>query len=69
MKNHLILILLTIMLSFVCFPIFTEELPRIAVIPFNSINVSETDTEAVTDLFEAALVKTNVFTVIAQNEI
>ncbi len=43
--------------------------PRIAVLPLSSINVSGSDAQAITSLFETALVKTGVFNVIEQNQI
>ena len=46
-----------------------EHLPRIAIIPFNYINVSKQDAEVITSLFETALVNTEVFRVIEQNQI
>ena len=44
-----------------------EYLPRIAVIPFNYINISKSDTEIITGLFEIALIRTGAFGVIEQN--
>lgn len=46
-----------------------EDLPRIAVIRFNYINVSKSDAEVITGLFETALVNTGIYTVIEQNQI
>jgi TolB-like protein len=46
-----------------------QNAPRIAVIPFNSINVAKTDTQVISDLFETALVNTGVYTVIEQKQI
>lgn len=43
--------------------------PRIAVIPLNHINVSRSDAEAITELSETALVKTEIFDVIEQSQI
>ncbi len=43
--------------------------PRIAVIPLNHINVSKSDAEAITGLFETALVKTEIFDVIEQGQV
>ncbi len=43
--------------------------PRIAVLPLNHINVSKSDAEAITGLFETALVKTEIFDVIEQGQV
>lgn len=43
--------------------------PRVAVIPFNSINVAKSDAQVLTDLFETALVTTEAYSVIEQNQI
>jgi TolB-like protein len=45
-----------------------EQIPRIAILPFNPIGVSESDAKVLTNLFEAAIVKTGVFEVIEQNQ-
>ena len=46
-----------------------DEQPRIAVVPFNAIGVSERDAQVLSGLFETALVKTNSFSVIEQNQV
>ena len=43
-----------------------DHFPHIAVIPFSPINVSESDAEAITGLFETALVNTGAYRVIEQ---
>jgi len=43
-----------------------DHFPHIAVIPFSAINVSESDAEAITGLFETALVNTGAYRVIEQ---
>ncbi len=49
---------------------FTEELKtRIAIIPFTAINISESNARTITGLFETALVKTNIYTIIEQSHI
>jgi TolB-like protein len=45
-----------------------NQLPRIAVLPFSSINVSKSDAEAITNLFETGLVNTGVYNVIEQSQ-
>ena len=46
-----------------------EILPRVAILPFDSINVSKADTAALWVLFETAMVKTAAFDVMEQNKI
>jgi TolB-like protein len=46
-----------------------DNKPRVAIIPFNHISVSKADSEALTNLFETALVTTEVFQVIEQTQI
>jgi len=48
-------------------PITADENPRIAVLPFHAINTSESDAQIITELFETALVKTNMYQVLEQN--
>ena len=55
-----------------CFLLFTititaDEKPRIAVLPFNAINTSESDAQIITELFETALVKSDIYQVLEQN--
>ena len=66
MKKILILLLM-FSAALSCFAI--EEQPRIAVVPFNAIGVSERDAQVLSGLFETALVKTNSFSVIEQNQV
>ena len=49
--------------------VFAQTKPRIAVVPFNPIEVSKSDAAVVTGLFETALVKTECFEVIEQMEV
>ena len=44
------------------------QVPRIAILPFNPVGVSESDAQILTNLFEAAVVNTGVFDVIEQNQ-
>ncbi len=41
-----------------------QEKPRIAVLQFSAISVSETDAKALSGLFETALVKTEAYNVL-----
>ncbi len=52
-------------------PLFlsAQNQPRVAIIPFEPIGVSETDARAVSALFETGLVNTGAFNVIEQNKI
>ena len=59
----LFLVIITVSVSAV------DEQPRIAVVPFNAIGVSERDAQVLSGLFETALVKTNSFSVIEQNQV
>jgi TolB-like protein len=43
-----------------------DNLPRIVVIPLNTINVSETDAESATEFFETSLLNTGTYSVIEQ---
>ena len=51
-----------------CASSYSQAKPRIAVIPFNALSVSEADAEVVTGLVETALVKTESYEVIEQRE-
>ena len=58
----------TLVLTFlVSFTLPAQQLPRIAVLPFNPEGVSESDASVLTRLFEAAVVNTGVFEVIEQS--
>ena len=48
--------------------VYSEEKPRTAVIPFNGVGVSETEAVTASSLFETALVQTDAFLVIEQNQ-
>ena len=48
---------------------FTQAGARIAVLPFSAVETSESEARVVTSLFETALVKTGVYSVIEQNQI
>ena len=63
-KPIFIILILTVV---VCLP--AQEPPRIAVVPFNPVGVSESDASVITSLFETALVQTESFNVIEQNQI
>jgi len=61
--------LLSIVLIFLTIDSYGQDrLPHIAVIPFSPINVSESDAEAITGLFETALVNTGAYRVIEQSQ-
>ena len=60
---------LTAILIVAALPSVAQELPRVAVVPFKPIQVSEGDALAVTVLFETGLVQTNAFSVIEQSQI
>ena len=66
-KSHLIAFLLICVIILSAFGEQTK--PRIAVIPFSAINISESNAQTVTGLFETALVKTGAYTVFEQNQI
>ncbi len=65
MKKNVILILL----AFITVSVFAKENPRVAVVPFNPVGVSENEAMVITSLFETALVQTESFDVIEQNQI
>lgn len=50
-------------------PLWSQALPRVAVIPFEAKSVSAVDAEVISQIFETALVNTNAFSVIEQNKI
>ena len=59
-----------IMLVVFCTSAFSQDsAPRVAVLPFNHINVSESEALVITGLFETALVKTEAFNVIEQTQV
>ena len=64
---------IVILISFLIFAVSClyaqDEQPRVAVVPFNSIGVSENDAQILSGLFETALVKTGSFSVIEQNQV
>ena len=66
--NRLKKILLFIFLCFLLDIAYAEQIPRIAILQFNPIGVSESDSQVLTNLFEAAIVNTGVFEVIEQNK-
>ena len=69
-KNHYYILIITFLILSDQITYCQEYLPRIAVIPFTNMqNVSKYDAEIITGLFETALVNTEVFTVIEQNQI
>lgn len=47
---------------------FAQERPRVAVLPFNPVGVSEAEAQVLTSLFETAMVNTRVFEVIEQSQ-
>jgi TolB-like protein len=48
--------------------IFAQNQPRTAVVPLNAVGVSENEAQVITGLFETALVQTESFHVIEQNQ-
>jgi hypothetical protein len=48
---------------------FSQNKPGTAVIPFNAIGVAEMESLTASNLFETALVQTDIFLVIEQNQI
>jgi len=48
---------------------FSQEKPRVAVLPFSALEVSESEARVIMSLFETALVKTEVYNVLEQNQI
>jgi len=68
--KRILRLLVGLVLAFVQIGVFAQsDNPRIAVIPFNHINLSEADASVLTGLFETALVKTEVYGVIEQSQI
>jgi TolB-like protein len=52
------------------FPYLAAQiLPRVAVLPFNAIEVAESEAQIMTGVFEAAMVKTESYSVIEQNRL
>ena len=49
--------------------IYSQEKPRVAVLPFSAFEVSESEARVISSLFETALVKTEVYNVLEQNQI
>jgi hypothetical protein len=69
LKLHCLAFVLYLTMSFSTLLYGQQNPPRIAVISFNYINVSKSDAQVITGLFETALVNTSVYTVIEQNQI
>ncbi len=57
------------LLAFAAISLYSQQNPRVAVVPFNAIGVSANEALVITGLFETALVKTESFNVIEQNQI
>ena len=66
MRKTLTLLLLSVI---AIFNVHSAGEPRAAVIPFNAIGISEQDAQVLSGLFETALVKTQSFSVIEQNQV
>ncbi len=49
--------------------VYSQDKPRMAVIPFSGVGVSEIEAVTASSLFETALVQTEEFVVIEQNQI
>lgn len=63
---HLLLVLVVVFVGAV---LSAQEIPRIAVIPFNPINISLWEAESIYVSFEASLVNTGAYTVVGRKEI
>ncbi len=48
---------------------FSQEKSRVAILPFEAREVSQSESQVITELFETALVKTGVYNIIEQNQI
>jgi TolB-like protein len=57
-----------LLVFFLICPAVAQQVPRIAILPFSPIGVSEAEAEVLTNLFEAAVVNTGVYEVIEQNQ-
>lgn len=49
--------------------VFSQEKPTIAIIPFNAMGVSESEAKTASDLLESAIIKTDQFKIIEQNQV
>ncbi|MBI9104602.1 MAG: hypothetical protein JEY99_19455 [Spirochaetales bacterium] len=58
-------------LVFICapLPLSAQERSRVAIIPFTAVEAPESEARVVSSLFETAMVKTDVYNVIEQNQI
>lgn len=65
-KQYILAFILTFIVIFSS--IGKELKPRIAIIPFTAINIPESNAQTITGLFETAIAKTNVYTIIEQNQ-
>jgi len=64
-KTHLFLILFLLLLAN---PLASQELPVVAILPFESIAVSRADTDAVNKFLESSFTATKVYTVITAEQ-
>ena len=53
----------------ICGVLYAQSTPRIAVLPFEAVGVSENDALVAYRLFETALVQTDKFTILEQNQV
>ena len=68
-SKNILLLFFFVFSSVILNPLFCQEKPRIAVLPFSPLEVSESEARVITSLFETALVKTGVYNVLEQNQI
>ena len=66
LKQYLFFLLMTM---FGIVPLAAQDTPRLVVVPFNPINVSLQEADAVSAAFEAALVRTGSYSVVGRGEI
>lgn len=70
MKNRRILLRgIVIFLCLSSTAVWGQAKPRVAILPFGALNVSQSDALVITSLFETSVVKTEMFLVIEQNQI
>ena len=68
-RKNCLLLFFFVFTSIILNPAFSQEKPRIAVLPFSALEVSEAEARVISSLFETALVKTEVYNVLEQNQI
>ncbi|MDC7228181.1 MAG: CsgG/HfaB family protein [Spirochaetales bacterium] len=68
MKRKKISAVLLFLFSVCIFQLYSQDKPRLAIIPFSVIDAPASEGRIVSGLFETALVKTEVFRIIEQNQ-